>query len=606
MGRGRGTRLNKHKESKMRPSPQRPGAWASRAVSLTLGLLLCAPAMAKVTLPDGTVVPKPAIGCYGGKPGGLNAIFACVCKTKGVCNIGPHCNTGSSCPKPQNGVCESTIWHAVNDDPCIPKLIDKSGLVPVRDAATKPETFRPVCGLTFSLVTRGGAMFKNGFGWYNVVPGKKPDAKDLHLLIDCHTKAGTKTAFTLLNNTHYKGGNIGFFLVTPEDKNKKGSCAGGDCCATLARAAKGEGRLYYSEPKHNPDNKGAGSYIHLLIYNSKIFHHTFYFAWEDTYDGTTTDYSDFVTSVSGLSCSGAGLKCSISSNKGICQLGVTKCDSDGNLTCKSIFTGEAERCDGLDNDCDGKPDDGATCPAGKICYKGACMPRCSASSEFACQSGYECDTTLGYCVDKKCKTVTCPKDQICRLGKCGNGCNGVVCPRDQICQGGICLDPCAGRNCKQGEICKHGVCLPDCTQCGGVTCVSPLLCDSTTGDCYDPACKPRCKAGTYCLNGTCVGDCHGVKCPGNMKCDKGQCPPPGFGKKAPLVDGSTGHLDGSGSDDGGGPIRVDRGTGGNKAFYVDEGCSCSLKTTAGGGDLPLAGVFYLLLLGLVTLARHRR
>ena len=68
----------------------------------------------------------------------------------------------------------------------------------MQDAQVKPETFRPVCGLTFSLLTRGNAMFKNGFGWYNASPGKKPDPSDLHLLVDCNTADGTKTPFNML------------------------------------------------------------------------------------------------------------------------------------------------------------------------------------------------------------------------------------------------------------------------------------------------------------------------------------------------------------------------------------------------------------------------
>src|SRR5689334_4682359 len=36
------------------------------------------------------------------------------------------------------------------------------------DAADVPETFNPSCNLTFTLVSRGGASFKNIFGWYNV------------------------------------------------------------------------------------------------------------------------------------------------------------------------------------------------------------------------------------------------------------------------------------------------------------------------------------------------------------------------------------------------------------------------------------------------------
>ena len=45
-------------------------------------LLFSVPAGAKVLLPNGKEAPEPSIGCYGGKPGGLSAIFSCVCKTQ--------------------------------------------------------------------------------------------------------------------------------------------------------------------------------------------------------------------------------------------------------------------------------------------------------------------------------------------------------------------------------------------------------------------------------------------------------------------------------------------------------------------------------------------
>ena len=575
---------------------------------IALSAAFAAPVMAKVTLPDGTVIPKPPISCYSGKPGGLRPIFACVCKTAGVCNIGKHCNTGSGtdCAKPTNGPCESTIWYKINENTCVPSNIDASGIVPQRDAAVKPERFRPACGLTFTLLTRGGAMFQNGFGWYNVVPGKKPALSDLHPLINATTQTGKRTNFTLLSNSKYKGGDIGFYLVTPEDRKNRGRCAVNattgktDCDASVDRVKKGEGYLYFSEPKHNPDNKGANSYIHLLLYNSKVFSHTFYFAWEDTYDGTSTDYSDFVTMVSGLSCAGAGVACTVSGAKGLCQMGVTKCDKDGNLTCEGVFKGQAEQCDGLDNDCDGKVDVGATCPPGKVCYKGACMPLCNKSSEFACQIGYECDYKLGYCIDKKCKDVTCKAGQICRQGNCENGCGGVVCPKEQICLSGICVDPCSNRKCNTGEVCKLGICLPDCTKCGGITCTNGNLCDSTTGKCYNPKCNPRCKAGTYCNNGTCVDYCYGVKCPGGVKCENGTCPPPGIGKKGPATDSQAPWKLDAGAPTSDTGVATSDGGGSGKAFYVDEGCN-----VAGGEQHALPTLFSLLMVGLLAVARRK-
>jgi len=566
----------------------------TKILSLLLLGTLSATAQAKVKLPGGKVIPDPAITCQSGKPGGLAAVFACSCTAPNICNIGKPCPGGStSCDPGNNGTCETTIWHKVNDDPCIPTY--RKGLDPVNDATVKPETFQPACGRTFSLITRGNAMFKNGFGWYNVVKGKKPAASDLYTLVDCNTVAGTKTTFDLLKDPRYKGGDVGFFLVTPESLTTAGSCASGGCCASVARATKGEGRIYYSQPTYNPDNTGSGDYVHLLLYTSKIFSHSFYFTWEDTFKGTSTDYSDFVTLVSGISCSGAGAACN-TGKQGICGMGVTVCDSVGQLVCQGANTAQKEQCDGLDNNCNGTVDDNAVCPPNKVCHQGACVPKCTASTEFPCPPQYECDKSTGLCVSKLCKGITCKPGEICLLGKCGDGCSGVVCPPGQFCQVGMCVDPCKGLTCTTGNICKLGVCVPNCTLCGGVTCKLPLACNQTTGDCHDPSCKPACAAGTYCKGGKCVGLCDGVVCPGNMTCVNGTCPPPGTPTIKSITDsGSTDFF--SWPTDAAAP-GADTGSKQDDGFD-DDGCSL------GGSQLSLGLAWPLLMLLCFGIYRRR-
>ena len=100
----------------------------------------------------------------------------------------------TSCDPGTNGTCETTIWHEVNDDPCIPTHL--SGLDPSSEAAVTPETFRPSCPQTFTVVTRGTALFQNAFGWYNAT-GSKPKVADLHVMLDCNAQPGDSAVLDL-------------------------------------------------------------------------------------------------------------------------------------------------------------------------------------------------------------------------------------------------------------------------------------------------------------------------------------------------------------------------------------------------------------------------
>jgi hypothetical protein len=253
-------------------------------------------ASAAIHQPDGSAIPS-VMGCSNLQPTGLAALFACQCVDAGICNIGVVCTGPSTCDTGVNSTCETTLWHAYNDDICIPTRI--SGLNPWTSASVSMQTFTPVGSLTFRLMSRGSTTFKNSFGWYNVT-GSVPTSADLHEIIDCNASNGYEVTVNVLTDPAYLGGKIGFFMVTPESHTAHGSYASGNPNASVTRFASGEGYAYYAERAYNPDYSGIHSFYHLLVYESRVWNNKYYFAWEDKYGGSNNDFTDMVVNVSGI------------------------------------------------------------------------------------------------------------------------------------------------------------------------------------------------------------------------------------------------------------------------------------------------------------------
>lgn len=553
-----------------------------RFLFVLLFLVVATPAAA-LTQPNGAAIPS-AMGCNGGSPTGLAPTFACVCDAAGACNIGGVCSAPGSCPTGVNAKCETTLAHVFNDNTCIPSTL--TGLDPAKDAALTPETFRPSCGLTFKVVSRGTAIFGDVFGWYNAT-GQRPQANDLHPMLACNDGAGKTVTLDVRNDPAYKGGAIGFFLLTPEGGQTK-SCAGGDCCASVARYQQGIGHLYFSERKYNADNAGANPFIHLLVFDSKITARKFYFAWEDIYGGSNNDFTDLVTSVDGVECSGGGEPCD-TGNAGRCARGAKAC-KNGALTCLPLLGPGAEVCNGVDDDCNGKIDDGATCPnPGEKCHRGRCVASC-ATGEFPCPASEACDGESGFCLPKDCVGVRCPEGQLCRGGACKEACAGVVCPHGTSCVGNVCLNLCEGVKCAGGEVCKGGVCVAGCSQCGGLQCGAGLVCDVASGDCVDTSCTSPCAEGTYCEAGQCKDACAGAKCPEGQTCSKGSCiNPASVGPQ-----GASGNLAPTGPNGSSGDSRFDE--------RDASGCGCE----AMGRDAGTTTLFGGVLTAVIGLALRRQ
>ena len=438
------------------------------------------------------------------------------------------------------------------------------------DAADVPETFDPKCNLTFTLISRGSAAFKNVFGWYNVTGGA-PAISDLHVLIPCAAQPVASFPLDIKNDPAYKGGKIGFFLITPENQ--------ADYCASTSNI----GYVYYSEKALNPDNTGPNSYIHLLVYDSKVKPSTFYFAWEDLFAGGDNEFADLVARVEGISCSGGGTPCD-TGKKGICATGTKQCQN-GQLVCVDQTSPKASKCNGLDNDCDGNVDTGP-CPMGEVCFQGSCVPNCGKDN---CVSGTTCDVPSGLCVDTACVGVKCGPGTACSKGKCLAPCDGILCPHGTTCVVGACIDPCVGLSCDADQVCDGGTCVTTCScaACpGGKTC-------SANGTCVEPSCAAvTCQTGQYCSAGACIDSCSGAMCPGGGVCSKGVCGPPmgtgGAGGQSGSGGASGTAGTGGGSAGVGGAAAGNGGTGGNGGTAGKSGAG-GASAGAGGASAGAGG-----------------
>jgi hypothetical protein len=187
---------------------------------------------------------------------------------------------------------------------------------------------------------------------------------------------------------------------------------------------------------------------------------------------------------------------------GICATGRTTCDN-GALICSASLTQQPERCDGLDNDCDGNTDEGDDgTPLNRTCYSGPA----STVDVGVCRAGVElCNSgAYGSCTDQ-----TLPVAETC--DGLDSNCDG------QTDEG----SPGAGLVCISGVA---GECSQGVTRCeGGAISCQPLnapaveLCDNRDNDCDgtvdngDPGGGALCNTGqpgicsaglTTCSSGT--------------------------------------------------------------------------------------------------------
>ena len=177
-------------------------------------------------------------------------------------------------------------------------------------------------------------------------------------------------------------------------------------------------------------------------------------------------------------CPDAGIPCD-TGEPGVCGVGLTSCVGGG-TECRAETAPSDERCDALDNDCNGETDEGPLCEAYEICDRGVCRTVCS---EFGCPPGQICAPD-DRCIDEGCLDVTCEPGQRCVDGSCVGACDGIVCPVGRACRAGACVDPCAWLTCDECTVCIDGACN---LRCEWTACPDGEVC-FVDGRCLDGAC----------------------------------------------------------------------------------------------------------------------
>ncbi len=191
---------------------------------------------------------------------------------------------------------------------------------------------------------------------------------------------------------------------------------------------------------------------------------------------------------------------------GQCQTtGQIVCDGQGGATCNAVAgMPQTEICDGLDNNCDGTPDDGFN--LGMMCTNG--VGACEVAGVLACNGtgGVACNAVAGTPVAEMCGDAV---DSDCD----GFDSNGCACASDTDCELCneeylLCVTTCTtDGDCPNGQICDDAqgqLCVPACD----VDSDCAIVCDETSGKCVECTTDGECPTGQGCnAGGNCLPTC---------------------------------------------------------------------------------------------------
>ena len=219
---------------------------------------------------------------------------------------------------------------------------------------------------------------------------------------------------------------------------------------------------------------------------------------EELCDGLDNDCNGRLDDVDGGCFCTAGQQRPCGSGAGECQLGLQTCGLAGRWgLCEGGTVATHERCDGLDNDCDGLADNGNP-EGGAAC--GTATGECRAGRQTCIDGQLLCQGAVG------------PQDEVC--DGLDNDCDGLV---DESNPGGGAICGSNVGECVTGRV----VCTLGGLQCLGALGPQPEVCNQVDDDCDgetdDVAGGCECAGVDERVCGSDVGACE----PGRQRCDGG-------------------------------------------------------------------------------------
>ena len=158
-----------------------------------------------------------------------------------------------------------------------------------------------------------------------------------------------------------------------------------------------------------------------------------------------------------------------------------------------------ERCDDIDNDCDGIIDETHQCPNDQVCAAGSCALPCIAG---------ECERSGQVCFEGGCVPDCRRRLSLLAMNavmvNAGTHAAKVTCEQGEICQSGLCVsDRCSRSGCRPGERCVDDNCVTD--QCVSLGCNDTQFCRQTAdgAQCVESCATIACGFNEICQDGGC-------------------------------------------------------------------------------------------------------